>query len=223
MGYILPHIYQELAREKHKELPITLIETGTFKGGIAHRFLETYGNIDPFKKIYTFELGEDICKIASNRFKLFDTFMGDFGKFSFHTDNKDEEFSKSGSYFYDSITLIHDDSVNGLKSLLPTLKEPSCFWLDAHAGAAKYARGPKDVPLIDEIIEIEKTGITDHIIAIDDAHLFGSKQYDKYTGEVNCDYSEITFELVKNALMQINSNYTVKIINPFNHEMLVAY
>ena len=223
MGYILPHIYQELAREKHNESPTTLIETGTFKGGIAHRFLETYGNIDPFKKIYTFELGEDICKVASKRFKLFEKFMGDLGKFNFHTDERDETFSKSGSYFYDTITLIHDDSVSGLKKLLPTLNQSCCFWLDAHAGAAKYARGPKDVPLIDEIYEIAKTNIPNHIIAIDDAHLFGNKQYNQQTGEIICDYSNITSDTVTSALLQVNSEYTIKTIKPLGHEMLVAY
>lgn len=223
MGYILPEYYEFLSKSKNRELPSILIETGTFKGGLAHRFLETYGTISPFKKIYTFELGEKIARIASKRFKLFEENSGDLAKFNFHTDEEDLLFKDQQSYLNDSIILINSDSVEGLKKLLPTINEPCCFWLDAHAGAAKYARGPKDVPLLDELKLIENHHIKNHIIAIDDSHMFGKIQYDSKTGEKTCNYTEITEELVINHLKNINSNYDIGEATPYGHLMLVAY
>ena len=75
MGYILPEIYQSICHENNLELPKIFIETGTFKGGIPHRMLETYGTFDPFEKIYTIEIDEDICKVASKRYKLFEKYF----------------------------------------------------------------------------------------------------------------------------------------------------
>ena len=74
MGYILPEIYEAMAKSTKSDLPRILIETGTFKGGLAYRYLEKYGSVDPFRKLYTFELGEEICQIASKRFKLFEEY-----------------------------------------------------------------------------------------------------------------------------------------------------
>lgn len=223
MGYILPECYELLAKNANIEMPKILIETGTFKGGLAHRYLETLGSVDPFNKIYTFELGQNIAKIASKRFKLFDQYLGDTSKFNFHTDEEDSEFIGEGSYFHDCITLINSDSVTGLKKLLPTINEPCCFWLDAHAGAAKYARGPKDVPLLDELEVIANHHIKNHIIAVDDAHLFGKMQLEKSTENKICDYTEITEENIQRQLKKINPNYTIGYIEPYQHLMLVAY
>lgn len=223
MGYILPEYYGFLSNKKNRELPNILIETGTFKGGLAHRFLETFKSISPFQKIYTFELGENICKIASKRFKLYEEFNGDLSKFNFHTDELDETFKNRESYLNNSIHLINKDSVAGLKELLTQIDEPCCFWLDAHAGAAKYAKGPKDVPLLDELEIISNHHIKNHIIAIDDAHLFGQLQYDSKTGEKVCDYRDITYENVSDALLKINEMYTVEVTQPYKHKMFVAY
>lgn len=223
MGYILPEIYEEMARATKSELPRILVETGTFKGGLAYRFLEKYGSVDPFRKLYTFELGEEICQIASNRFKLFEKYQGDTTKFDLHSNDKDVEFKSRHTYMYDTIELINSDSVSGLQKLLPAIDERCCFWLDAHAGAAKYARGPKDVPLLDEIAAIENHHIKNHFIAIDDAHLFGKLQYDNTTKEQICDYREITIEKVKDAIVKINKNYIIEVISPYQHQMLIAY
>jgi hypothetical protein len=226
MGYILPEIYEKLISLSNDKvtIPKILIETGTFKGGLAHRFLETYNKIpSPFEKIYTFELGEDICKVASNRFKLYEKYNGDFLKFNFHSDDLDESFSDRKSFLDNKITIINDDSVSGLKKLLPTITERCCFWLDAHAGASKYARGAEDVPLLNEIRAISNHHIKNHIIAIDDSHLFGKKQYDSSGQNIICDYSEITTESVINEILKINNKYQYGISEPYGHEMFVAY
>ena len=46
MGYILPEIYEDMAKNTNSELPKILIETGTFKGGLAHRYLEKYTHLN---------------------------------------------------------------------------------------------------------------------------------------------------------------------------------
>ena len=151
MGYILPEIYQSLCRDHNVSLPKVFVETGTFMGGIPHRMLEKNGNFYPFEKIYTIEIGEDICKIASKRYKLFEEYAGDMSKFNFHTDEKDESFKGIGEYFDGRLTLINGDSSVELEKLLENIDEPCCFWLDAHAGASKFARGEIDVPLLNEL------------------------------------------------------------------------
>ena len=110
-----------------------------------------------------------------------------------------------------------------MKELLPTINEPCCFWLDAHAGASKYARGPKDVPLLDELEVIANHHIKNHIIAIDDAHMFGKMQYHSKTNEPICDYLETNQENVFESLKKINKDYIIEYCNPYNHLMLVAY
>jgi hypothetical protein len=106
--------------------------------------------------------------------------------------------------------------------LLPTINEPCCFWLDAHAGATKYARGPKDVPLLDELEVISTHHINNHIIAIDDAHMFGKIQKNQMQENI-CDYSFINDEILQNSLKKINSNYTIGYVEPYGHLMLVAF
>ncbi|HJM47141.1 MAG TPA: hypothetical protein QGH56_04910 [Candidatus Marinimicrobia bacterium] len=220
MGYILPEIYQSICQENNRELPGIFVETGTFKGGIPHRMLETYGTLDPFEKIYTIEISEDICKVASRRYKLFEKYQGDASKFNPHIDEKDELFDSTGEYFDGKLILINDDSVKGLKQLLPLINEPVCFWLDAHGGALRYSRGEVDCPLLEELNVIENHHIKNHIIAIDDAHMFGKIHAEK--GEVVCDYTKITYDKVKQLLWKINPNYDIGMYEPYNMKMVLA-
>ena len=221
MGYILPEIYQSISSDFEKDMPKVFIETGTFKGGVPHRMLETNGNFNPFEKLYTIELSEDICRVASKRYKLFMENDGDLSKFDFHTDEKDESFSGSEYYFDNKLKLICGDSSEVLKDVLSELDEPACFWLDAHAGASKYARGDCDVPLLKELDVISKHHIKNHILAIDDAHMLGTQQLDS-NGNVTCDYSDIPYELVKDKIKNINQNYDVGIYKPYEMEMVLA-
>ena len=221
MGYILPEIYQSICNEHSVDLPKVFIETGTFKGGVPHRMLETNGNFNPFEKLYTIELSEDICRVASKRYKLFMEHDGDLSKFNLHTDEKDKFFSGSEYYFDNKLKLICGDSPKVLEDILLNIDEPVCCWLDAHAGASKYARGDCDVPLLKELDVISNHHIKNHIIAIDDAHMFGTQQLDS-NGNITCDYSEVPYELVKDKIKNINQNYDVGIYKPYEMEMVLA-
>lgn len=221
MGYILPEIYKSICSETGQELPKVFIETGTFKGGIPHKILEMYGDLDTcFNKYYTIELGTNIAKIASKRYKYFEQRL--FDKKYIHSDELDEDFNVEGIYFNDRLTLINDDSVNALNKLLPNIHEPICFWLDAHAGSQKYARGKIDVPLLQELDAIKKHSIKNHIIAIDDAHMFGQKQFDS-NGNMVCDYSHVPVEVIESFIKTINTKYDVGIYEPYNMKMLIAF
>lgn len=221
MGYILPEIFKSVCQSSGQELPKVFIETGTFKGGIPHRILETYKQLDDcFDKYYTIELGTEIAQTASKRYKYFE--QGIFEKDMIHTDELDETFNKQGTYFDGKLTLINDDSVNALANLLPEINQSCCFWLDAHAGAQKYARGTVDVPLLQELEVIKNHSVKDHIIAIDDAHLLGKKQYDK-EGNMVCDYEHLPFNIVKEYIESINPRYDVGLYEPYGMKMVIAY
>jgi len=66
---------------------------------------------------------------------------------------------------------IFGDSREVLKNILPTIREPAVFWLDAHwCGLDSYGSNDQ-CPIVEEVDLILSTGI-DHCIFIDDARLF---------------------------------------------------
>ena len=221
MGYILPEIYESLCQEHDRELPKVFIETGTFMGGIPHRVMETYGDLKPFDKWYTIELGKEICQVASHRYNLFESNDCDISKFNPHENKKDLSFNGEKHFFDNKLKLICGDSSVKLKEILSEIDEPVCFWLDAHAGASKYACGDVDVPLLKELEVISNHHIKNHVIGIDDAHLFGKKQIDK-NGNNICDYTEVTSELVFELISKIRNNFDVGIYKPYHMEMILA-
>jgi hypothetical protein len=58
-----------------------------------------------------------------------------------------------------------------LRELMPTLKIPSLFWLDAHWSGLDTAGQEAECPILDEIGIIDASPL-DHIIVVDDARLF---------------------------------------------------
>jgi hypothetical protein len=223
MGYILPLVYDALIKDTDRSLPKIFIETGTYKGGVAHQIIEKTKKLDQcFNHYYTIELSEDICKCASRRYKYIEEHDYDPPFDKLHTDEMDQSFSKTQTYFDNRLTLINGDSAVELKNILDNLDEPACFWLDAHSGAQQYAKGTQDVPLLTELDHIKNHHIKNHIIAIDDAHLFGKVQSDKQ-GNVVCDYSDVTFDVVKDKLLEINPSYDVGLYAPYDMQMVMAF
>ena len=221
MGYILPEVYESLSNQVRQQLPKVFVETGTYMGGIPHRMLEQTKSLGPFEKLYTIELGTEIAKVASKRYKLFEENNNDASLFDCHTNEKDNSFKNSGDYFDGKLTLINGDSAVELEKLLEKIDEPCCFWLDAHAGAKKFARGDIDVPLIKELEAIKNHHIKNHIIAIDDAALFGNTHTDNQ-GNILCDYRNITKELVEEKIREINPDYSISYAEPYGQLMVVA-
>lgn len=98
-----------------------------------------------FSKIYSIELSTDLYNLAQHRFK-----------------------DANG------IVLINADSGEGLKSIIDQLKSPALFWLDAHYSGGVTAIGTKYTPILEELNCIFNSPISGHVIAIDDARLFGA-------------------------------------------------
>jgi len=204
---------------KTKNKPKVFVETGTFAGGIPQKMLDD-GTFSEWGKVYTIELNNEMCKVASNRYSQYEN-VG-VGKFDRNTNDKDESFDSRKEYFNGKLVLLQGDSSNRLKDVIDEVDEPIAFWLDAHAGAKEgYARGEVDCPLIKELEIIKSHSIKNHFISIDDADLFGQVQYKD--GEVVCDYSDITRERVEKLLLEINPMFTIEYVTPFGQLMLVAY
>jgi hypothetical protein len=210
------HITTEYINTLSKDKPSVFIETGTFKGGIPQLMLED-GTFNQWEKIYTIELNEEMCKIASKRYSLYEAGQ----PFDRDTDEKDETFNGRKEFFGGKLVLIQGDSGKKLKDVLSEINEPCVFWLDAHAGAKEgYARGEVDCPLIEELDVISNHNIKNHIITVDDADLLGQIQYNG--GDIVCDYSDMTREKVESMLKSINSDFSVSYPEPFGQSMLVS-
>lgn len=224
MGYITPKIYLDFCQYNDVKCPKVFVETGTYKGGVPHRVLENNKSQldDIFDKYYTIEIDPVICRVASYRYKMFERYGENITKDLIHSDDQDFGWVGIGQYFNSRLTLFEGDSAEVLSELLPTIDRRICFWLDAHSGAQKYGRGIDDVALFRELDVIQKHWIPGSIIAIDDVHLFGTIQYDKKTGAIACDYSNVKMGDVVDRLQAIDINLKVSQIAPFQMPMLIA-
>lgn len=229
MGYILPKNYIGACIKHNTEMPKIFIETGTFKGGVPHRIMEMRVHSkespildDAFSIYYTIELDRQIYSIAAYRYRMFEEFNFSVTKDLIHSDEMDFITEPIASFFDGRLNLINNDSAIGLSELLPTISVKCAFWLDAHSGAQKYARGIDDVALFRELEEINKHPIKNHIIAIDDIGLFGTMQIDQKTGQPSCDYTNVSLDDVVDAIKSINPNYKIEIAAPYNMPMLLA-
>jgi hypothetical protein len=215
MGYILPAFYHAIASERLKRpCPEIFVETGTFKGGTALTTLRQVGNLNDFSHWHTVELGESIARIASNRFKQIEK-KGEFYEQILSDDTEDLDFVDKGVYFDGKLTLYKNDSTVFLAEFLKDRSDSMCFWLDAHAGADKYARGEQDVPLLKELELIFETSQENDLIGIDDAHLFGTNQNGK------CDYTNVTINAIKE--LSNSYGYSVYASQPYNMELLIIF
>ncbi|MBA4388439.1 MAG: hypothetical protein C0404_10695 [Verrucomicrobia bacterium] len=72
-----------------------------------------------------------------------------------------------------SVTCHHGDSAQVFPRLLPEITRPAIFFLDAHWCKRDSAKGPVDVPLLQEMDLIVRRPFKDLLI-IDDVRLFAS-------------------------------------------------
>lgn len=216
MGFILPNITDMMGIES----PKIFIETGTYVGGSPQLIMDNHKGLF-YDKLYTIELGEDQARTAAYRYSLYEQNNFDNSSFDIHTKEKVDSIETYNYFFDEKLVLICGDSAKYLEEVLNEVDEPALIWLDAHAGAQKYARGPEDVPLLTELEIIKNHPIKNHIIAIDDAHLFGQKQM--IDGVVACDYSHVPYSVVDEKLKEINPDYTTGLSAPYGHQMYVAF
>lgn len=121
------------------------IETGTYMGDTVE-FLK-----NDFKRLFSIELNEDLAAKAAKRFS---------------TESK--------------IMIVQGDSATQLATLLSEISSPVAFWLDGHYSSEYQVgdeyivtgKGEKDTPVMEELIQISRHPVKNHVILIDDARLF---------------------------------------------------
>lgn len=152
----------------------------------------TIKNVQPyFENVYTIEIKEDLYK-----------------KF-----NENNLYENVKSYLGDSVKIIPEI----LSSL--TSSQQVVFWLDAHKSGKRTGKNDKDVPLYEEIENInEYYQSNEALILIDDFRLFGKIDVSKTDSSYSVDWSDINED---NILKKI-SNFNIE-----NHyvydDMFVIY
>ena len=107
-------------------------------------------------------------------------------------------------YKGEKINFYNGESHIVFDSLLPTLNNPTVFFLDGHWSCADTACGFKQVPLLEELVKIKELYKGPGIIIIDDYRLFGGK-------DPIVDWSEITKDKVLDILNdRIKEYYYIK-------------
>lgn len=136
-----PHVVkQRTLREYARRYGLrVLVETGTYLGDMVEAMR------GDFDRIYSIELGDELCRRAQERFRAFD-----------------------------HVEILHGDSGVELASLVPRLRQPALFWLDGHYSAGITARGATDTPVLEELRHILTAPHAGHVILIDDAWCFGT-------------------------------------------------
>lgn len=120
--------------------------------------------IDDFEKLYTIEL--------SNHFY--------------------DDFNKK-NYNRDKLKSILGDSSEKIKEVINEINDKTIFFLDGHFSSCGTAQGAKDVPLCEELKNINDYFNYEAIIIIDDLRLFGTNIHE--------DWSEITKEKMLDILI----------------------
>lgn len=82
------------------------------------------------------------------------------------------EMAKAEFAAYPHVTIAHGDSGQLLSPILAAVSEPCLFWLDGHYSGGITARGATETPILHELWHIFNHPVKDHVILIDDAHMF---------------------------------------------------
>ncbi len=150
------------------------IETGTFLGDTIEFFKNN------FTKLYSIELSEELAHKAKIRFQ----------------NNA-------------NITIVYGNSSVQLSKILTEIDTPCIFWLDGHYSSEfwvgkefiRTAKGAKNTPVKDELLQIINHKIKNHVILIDDARLFNGQ----------FDYPEI--KKLKNVISKHLPSHTLEVKN----------
>lgn len=81
------------------------------------------------------------------------------------------------------VHISQGDSSTILNQILPRLKGPCLFWLDAHFSGGITARTNRDTPVVQELECIFACGSVEPVILVDDARLFRHDQKDPILDE----------------------------------------
>lgn len=124
------------------------IETGTFLGDTLDFFK------NHFTKLYSIELSEELAEKAKKRFENIT-----------------------------NISIIQGNSSVELSNILREINQSCIFWLDGHYSSEfwigkefiRTAKGERNTPIWDELLQISNHKVKNHIILIDDARCFNGR------------------------------------------------
>ncbi|GCC51630.1 hypothetical protein SanaruYs_18570 [Chryseotalea sanaruensis] len=167
-----PHIVKQMTiREYQNRYHYNiLVETGTYSGEMVEAQKKR------FKRIFSIELGVDLYKKATTRFK------------------NDK-----------NVTILLGDSGKELTKVLLKITEPAIFWLDGHYSSGTTAKGEKECPIVEELAAIFSSKKFNHILLIDDARCFSGEgdyptidQLTNYIKSKNANYRvEVKDDIVR--------------------------
>jgi hypothetical protein len=96
------------------------------------------------------------------------------------------------------------DSAEVLRRLIPEIKEPIHFFLDAHYSGPGTAFGKKETPVLEELESISMFSLSDEtVIIIDDCRMLGKRSLTKSNSEYkgfDSDWSDITRRKISDAV-----------------------
>lgn len=100
-----------------------------------------------------------------------------------------------------NINIIKGDSEEILFDVIKEIKEPITFWLDGHwfGEGTSYSNSGKTSPLLEELDQIKKHEIKNHIILIDDMRCWVKENK-------KIDFGK---EDIINKILEINNNYNI--------------
>jgi hypothetical protein len=102
-----------------------------------------------FDRIYSIELTEDLFNRAAKKFAA-----------------------------YNHVTILHGDSFNVMPEILRHIDVPCLFWLGGHYSSENNEKEKREATILKELKQISAHRVKNHVILIDDAHLFtGRKEY----------------------------------------------
>jgi hypothetical protein len=140
-----------------------------------------------FQKVYSIELSPELFKKAQTRFKK-----------------------------NSRITLYQGDSCEQLPHIISEITGKTVYFLDAHYSLGQTAQGSQNTPILAELACIQKAGITDAIIIIDDIRMFYTPRI-KNTNSFIDGYPNLN-QIVE-TILSINSTYQCACI----YDTLVAF
>lgn len=155
------------------------IETGTFLGDTIDFFK------NHFTKLYSIELSEELAEKAKKRFE----------------NNI-------------NISIIQGNSSVELSNILREINQPCIFWLDGHYSSEfwvgkefiRTAKGERNTPIWEELLQIINHKVKSHIILIDDARCFNGRydypRIEKIKKFISKHLPSYSFE-VKNDIIRI--------------------
>lgn len=148
---------------------------------------------------------------VQNYFVETGTYMGGGIKKALKAGFKEIRSIEYSTYYYDyavrkfskkpQVKLYLGDSSKDLWRVIKDIKEPITFWLDAHISPPRSDKG-KNCPLIEELEQIKRHPIKNHIILIDDMHCCGTEDFDMMVRE---DFIA--------KILEINPNYQISYVD----------